>query len=84
MSRPWGVSKTGAVRHYLERDRWFPILAATPAYGHRAFAACTRRIEVLDEAALRNDVERDDVDHLGGLPLCAACQRVNWNKEGMA
>ena len=78
MSRPWGVSKTGSVRHHLERDRWFPILASLPAYGHRAFAACTRRIEVLDEAALRNAVEREDVDRIGELPLCAACERLDW------
>lgn len=73
--RPWGVTETGNVRHWLERDRWWPLVSNNPCEGHRAFALCSRGVEPLDLIASAK-VGRD-ITTLADLPRCAACHRVD-------
>jgi hypothetical protein len=74
--RPWGVTETGQVRHWLERDRWFPFVSNNPTEGHRAFALCSRAVEPLDLVAAAK-AGRTDVAEMAELPLCAACHRLD-------
>ncbi|GAA2778262.1 hypothetical protein [Saccharopolyspora taberi] len=76
--RPWGISRTGRVRHYLERDRWWPIYTTPPLRGHRGFAACTRRVTVYDLDAVFGYLERDvDNAEVATWPLCSYCQQTH-------